>query len=149
MKYFDSAIVAVQQTQYKRKGNFKMENYTIFEAIRKNREKGGSLLGSNANLQPVLISEYEETFELIVVEIQVADKSQRVITGYGPQEGWHDQIRLNFFDALEKEITSAELEGKSVVTMDSNSKLGPEYIEDDPHPHPHEKESQSMELTKA
>ena len=90
------------------------------------------MLGFHVNLQPVVISEYEETFELIVVEIQVADKSIGVITGYGPQEGWDDKDKLPFFGALEKEIKSAELEGKSVVI--ANSKLGPEYIEDYPHP---------------
>ena len=135
VKYFNSAIFAVQETEYKRKGSFKMANYVIFEANRKNREKGGTMLGIHVNLQPVLISEYEDTFELIVVEIQVPSKSIRVITGYGPQETWDDKDRLPFFTALEKEITSAELEGKStIIAMDANSKLGPNYIEDDPHP---------------
>ena len=111
-----------------------MANYHIFEANRKNRDKGGSMLGIHMNLQPVLIHECEETFELIVVEIQVANKSIRVITGYGPQETWDDKDRLPFFTALEKEITSSELEGSSVIiAMDANSKLGPTFIEDDPH----------------
>ena len=85
VKYFESAIFAVQATQYQRKGNFTLENYHIFEANIKNREKGGSMLGIHMNLQPVIISEYEKTFELIVVEIQAGNKSIRVITGYGPR----------------------------------------------------------------
>ena len=75
ISYFESAIFAVQETQYRKKGNFKMDNFVIFEAIRKNKEKGGSMLGIDMNLQPVLVNEYSETFELIVVEIQVGNTS--------------------------------------------------------------------------
>ena len=41
---------------------------------------------------------------------------------------------MPFFEALEAEIASAELEGREIIiSMDANSKLGPEYIEGDPH----------------
>ena len=41
---------------------------------------------------------------------------------------------MPFFIALEAEIVKAELAGKSVIIeMDSNSKLGPEYIKGDPN----------------
>ena len=42
---------------------------------------------------------------------------------------------MSFFIALEAEIVKAELAGKStIIQMDSNSKLGNEYIPNDPHP---------------
>ena len=41
---------------------------------------------------------------------------------------------MPFFITLEAEIIKAELAGKSVIIeMDSNSKLGAEYIKNDPH----------------
>ena len=112
-----------------------MDQYEIFEAIRKGKAGGGSMLGVHVGLEPVLIRECSETFELIVVEIKVCNTSMRVITGYGPQENWLEDEKMPFFSALEEEIAAAELEGKEVViTMDANSKLGSKYIEGDPHP---------------
>ena len=85
-------------------------------------------------LQPVLIQEHNETFELLVVEIKIANKEIRVITGYGPQENWESNERTPFYIALEEEIAAAELQGRSVIiAMDANAKLGPSYIEGDPY----------------
>ena len=78
----------------------------IFEAIRK-KEGAGSMLGVHISLQPVLISEYSDTFELIVVEIKVTARSVRVMTGYGPQETWDIDVKMKFFCALEEEIAKA------------------------------------------
>ena len=68
------------------------------------------------------------------MEIKVNNKEIRIITGYGPQESWPEVERMPFFLALEQEIIKAELQGKSIfIEMDSNSKLGPEFIPRDPH----------------
>ena len=60
------------------------------------------MLGIHMGLKPVLVAEYSEQFELLVVEIQVANISIRIITGYGPNEIWEDKERLPFYIALEK-----------------------------------------------
>ena len=128
-------IFCIQETHFVKKGKIQIENFHIFESIRKNKEKGGSLIGVHQSLSPVLIQEYNESFELIVIEIKVNDKEIRVITGYGPQEGWKEEERSQFFIALEKEVVSAEIANKSVIIeMDANSKLGPIVIDGDPHP---------------
>ena len=36
----------------------------------------------------MLVQEYSDKFELLVVEIIVAGKEIRIISGYGPQEFW-------------------------------------------------------------
>ena len=59
--------------------------------------------------------EHNETFELLVVEIKIANKEIRVITGYGPQENWESNERTPFYIALEEEIAGAELQGRSVI----------------------------------
>ena len=100
----------------------------------KNKEQGGSMLGVHVGLNPILIKEYSDSFELIVVQTKAADKDIMIMTWYGPQESWKDHERLPFFTALEEEIASAEYEGKSVIiAMDANSKLGPNHIPGDPH----------------
>ena len=47
------------------------------------QKKTGSEIGVHVSLQPVLVSEYSDVFEMIVVEIK-ASKEARVIVGYGP-----------------------------------------------------------------
>ena len=67
VKYFETSIFAIQETHYHKKGMIKMDNFHIFEAIRKNKEQGGSLLGVHVGLNPILIKEYSDSFELLVV----------------------------------------------------------------------------------
>ena len=126
-----SAIFTLQECHYAIKGKVQIENFEVFEAIRK-KVKGGSMIGVNKALKPVLIEEYSSEFELLVVEIQIANKEIRIMTGYGPQENWPESERLPFFITLEQEIVKAELEGKSIlIEMDANSKLGSKYIPGD------------------
>ena len=131
--YFKSSVFSIQETHFSKKGRFKHENFVIFEAIRK-KDGGGSLLGIHTALKPVLISEYSDTIELLIVEINAENKRIRVITGYGPQETWEIDIKMKFFNTLEEEIVKASYSGTSVILMgDLNSKLGPEFIKNDPH----------------
>ena len=65
IKETDAAIFSIQETKFSKPGRFQIENYTVFEAIRKNKEKGGTMLGIKDTLNPVLIEEYSETFELL------------------------------------------------------------------------------------
>ena len=82
----------------------------------------------------MLISDYNDEFELIIVEIKLHNQQIRVISGYGPQETWCEAEILSFFLTLEEEIIKAELLGVSVIIeMDSNSKLGSDFIPADPH----------------
>ena len=105
----------------------------IFEAIR-NTKGGGTLVACYKDLNPKLIEEYDDEFELLVVEIKLKGKQIRVISGYGPQENWVEEKRRPFFTALETEIERAMMAGKSlIVEMDANRKLGTKYIAKDPH----------------
>ena len=100
------------------------------------------MIGVHNSLKPMLITEYSDDFELLVVEIEAGINQVRIISGYGPQESWTESERLPFFLALDKEIVKAGLQGKSIIIqMDSNSKLGSELIPKDPH-----KQSQNGKL---
>ena len=130
----DVGIFTIQETHAKKKGTFKVKDFEIFEAIRQ-KEKGGTMIGVQNALNPVLIKEYSDSFELLVVEFKVCGKEIRMISGYGPQECWNELDRIPFFLALEEEINKAEMLGKSIIIeMDANSKLGPGLIKSDPHP---------------
>ena len=134
LKATNASIFTLQETHYSHKGRFKIENFDIFEAIRK-KDKGGSAIGVNKALKPCLIQEYSDDFELLVIEIKAADKEIRIITGYGPQENWPMAARLPFFLALEEEVIKSEMAGKStIIQLDANSKLGPDMVPGDSHP---------------
>ena len=119
----NAAMFTIQETQFKKKGKFQYEDFIIFEVIRKNKEKGGTMVGIHKSFEPVLIEEYEDTFELLVIEIVVENKEIRVISGYGPQESWTDEEKMPFFVSLEEEIIKANSSGKStLLQFDANSK---------------------------
>ena len=129
---FKAAIFTGQETHFTAKGLVKIEDFETFEAIIEHKEKQGCIIGVHKALKPILIEEYSETFELLVVQINAANKNIRVITGKGPHENYPEHIRLPFFQALELEVVRAELSGSSVlIELDANSKLGPEYIPHD------------------
>ena len=63
------------------------------------------------------------------VKAKAANIKICIIIGYGPQETWEDNYILPFYNAFEKEIASAQLEGKSIIiAMDSNAKLVVKHI---------------------
>ena len=129
-----SQIFTIQQKLFRTKGRLKIKDFIIFESIRKNKERGGSMTGIHESLEPVLIEEHSDIFELIKVEIKVAGKEIRVINGYGPQENWSNEEKMQFFVALEEEVSKARLAGKAIILeLDANSKLGSKYIKNDPH----------------
>ena len=95
---------------------------------------GRNNLYAHKSLSPILIEEYAEEFELLVVEVILGGKSVRVMTGYGPQENWRLEERTPFFHALEEEIVKAKTSEKAVyIQLDANSKLGPKFIQGDPY----------------
>ena len=127
-------MFTIQETHYAKKGKFKLDKFVIFESIRKSRIKGGSMLGVHVDLNPVLVKEFSDDFELLVVEVKAGNTSIRIIPGYGPQENWDYKDKPLFFEALDSEIACSELEGKPVIiSLDANSKLGSTFIENDPH----------------
>ena len=134
LKRTHATAFTVQETCFKNKGTFKMHDFNIFEAIQA-KEKSGIIIGAHKSLSPVLVSEYNKDFELLVVEVTVNKKALRMITGVGPHENRTEDVRMPFFLALEEEITKAELENKSIyIEVDANSKLGPKIIPNDKHP---------------
>ena len=126
-----SHIFMLQETHFYNKGRVKIEGFKIFEAI--HMKEHGTMMGVHVDLHPVLISEYDTTFEMLVVQVKVKDKEIQVITGYGPQENLSNKERMPFFTQLEEEIISAKLANKAIIIqIDANSKLGNKIVPNDP-----------------
>ena len=63
-------IVTVQETHSTRKGQIKMpESFVVFETIRKAKNEG-TMCAIKEDLSPKLIEEYNNPFELLVVEVK-------------------------------------------------------------------------------
>ena len=109
LKDTNASLFTLQETHFLKKGQLEVKDYEIFEAIRKTKENGGTLLGAHKDLKPFLIKQYEDEFELIVVEIEIKGEQVRVITGYGPQETWPEAQRYPFFVVFDAEILESRL----------------------------------------
>ena len=83
--YFNVGVFTLQETNYSKRGKVKIDNFEIFEAFRK-KDGGGTMIGAHKSLEPILIQEYSDDFELVVIEIKIEGKEIRMISGYGPQE---------------------------------------------------------------
>ena len=59
----------------------------------------------------------------------------RILNAYGPQQlDVSPQIKLNFWQNLEKEIISAyEANCEIIIELDANAKVGPNIISNDPN----------------
>ena len=51
----EATIFCIQETKFRTKGRIKIDNFVTFEAIRKNKDKGGTVMGIHESLKPVLI----------------------------------------------------------------------------------------------
>ena len=110
------------------KGKLQINDMQIYESIRK--KEHGTMMGVHVSLKPMLISEYSDKFEMLVVEIKISNN----ITAYGPQENLSLEERMPFFATLEEEVVSANMSNKSIIIqMDANSKLGKEFLPQDSH----------------
>ena len=83
-----------------------MDDYVVFEFLRKDKGGGGLLTAVHKNLQPVSVSDDTDT-EVLGVEGKINDKKARFINGYGPQENYDEETKLKFFNRLDLEIKSS------------------------------------------
>ena len=129
---FKPGVFFVQETKTRRKNQIKLNDYVIFEFIRKNKGGGGLLTAVHKTLKPVSVSE-DDDVEILVVQGLVNNRKVRFINGYGPQENNSEEIREKFFNRLDFEVKSSKMAGALIcIEMDANSKLGSHIIGGDP-----------------
>ena len=127
-------VIMLQETKLYRKGQVRIKDYETFELNRQSKEGGGLAIIAHQSLEPVLISEGDEEHEILTVEGNFENLAVRFITGYGPQESENVEKRNEFYLKIEEECQKAKLYNIGVIIeLDSNAKLGPEYIKEDKH----------------
>ena len=131
----DSAVF-IQESKTKRKNKVKLNDYVIFEKIRKKSGGGGLLTAVHKNLEPLSVSSDEnEDDEILVVEAKLQTQKIRLVNAYGPQEDEVEDLKKSFYNKLDEVVKSAKIAGAFIcIEMDANSKLGPKIIPGDPHP---------------
>ena len=95
-------MFTLQETHYATKGKVVIPDFSVFEAIRKGKQKGGPMIGIHSALSPVLVTELDDPFELLVVEFKEGNKEIRVISGYGPQESWAPEKKRTLFSSTRR-----------------------------------------------
>ena len=131
---FNPGVIFLQETKTRQKNKVPLKDYDVYEIVRENSSGGGILTAVRKDLASADITENVNE-EILTVEAKLNDRKVRFINGYGPQEYAPEEKRKSFFDHLNIEVQKAKIAGTMVcLEMDSNAKLGFEYIADDPKP---------------
>ena len=130
------SVFCLQETKLRTSGKLKgagINNYTIFELIRKESRGGGLAIGALDDLEPRWVSEGDDVEEVIVIEVKINDLQVRILCGYGPQET--DLLRKDrFWARVAAEVNSAAEAGTEIVIMmDGNLHAGDTIIPGDPN----------------
>ena len=80
------SVFMVEETKFKEVGKLKLENYVIFEKVRKSRDGGGLAIGCIPELCPVWVKEGEDPVEALTINISVKKMRIRCCVAYGCQE---------------------------------------------------------------
>ena len=130
---FNPGVIFIQETKLRRKNKIKLDQYEVFEQIREKSEGGGILTAVHQSLEPVCISEGDDGEEIMTVEATVKGSRVRFINWYGPQENSSTDDKKSFYEFLDLEVKRAKTAGTLIcIQMDSNAKLGSDYIAEDP-----------------
>ena len=134
---FKPGVSMLQETKLYQKGQFKMDNYCIFENLRGQSEGGGLLTMVHENFEPVLVPNNHSSKmneNILVVEAKLGKSSIRYINAYGVQENSSISEIIEFYAILDQEIEESISNNCLIcLQMDANGKLGNEIINGDPN----------------
>ena len=130
------SVFFIQETKYKEPGRIKMDNYIIYELVRKSRDGGGGLaIGVDKDLQPAWVREGDDQVEALSVEIFLKNMKIRCCNAYGCQENESIDKKEAFWTFLDEEVAEAEKQGSGfILHFDGNLWAGSEIIPKDPRP---------------
>ena len=130
------SVFFIQETKYKEPGRIKMDNYIIYELVRKSRDGGGGLaIGVDKDLQPAWMREGDDQVEALSVEIFLKNMKIRCCNAYGCQENESIDKKEAFWTFLDEEVAEAEKQGSGfILHFDGNLWAGSEIIPKDPRP---------------
>ena len=110
-------------------------DFQIFYLNRQESQGGGLALGVHKDIESTLIKEGNDETEMLSVQVLAGKIPMRIIVAYGPQENAPITKKLKFWEAIEKEVNEAEIEGHGVLLqMDGNLHVGENMVQGDPNP---------------
>ena len=128
------SVFFIEETKYKDEGKLKLDNYVIFELLRKDKEGGGLALGCAKELRPVWMREGDDNVETLTVEIFVKNMRIRCCVAYGCQESDSVERKDAFWTYLDEEVLEADNTGSGfILHFDGNLWAGKDIIPGDPH----------------
>ena len=128
------ALFFIQESKYKTEGRFKIENFQIFELIRKNKEGGGLALGCLKELKPVWLREGNDEVEALTIEIILKKLKIRCVVAYGCQENDKIDRKEEFWKYLDEDVQQADISGSGfILQFDGNLWAGKDIIPGDPN----------------
>ena len=89
LKEVQPTVFFIQESKFKQQGKIKTENarnYQIFELLRKESGGGGLAIGALHDVEPVWLSEGDDTVEVLVIQVRFGELVVRCVGAYGPQE---------------------------------------------------------------
>ena len=128
------SVFFIEETKMKDAGKIKMDNYLIFEKLRKNKINGGGLaIGCLKELNPTWVREGEDDVEALSVNIFVKDMQVRCCVAYGCQESEERVKKDDFWNYLDDEVIEASNDGAGLVLQfDGNLWAREKIIPNDP-----------------
>ena len=131
-------IWMLEETKLKPNEKIKCEasnDFQIFYLNRQESQGGGLALGVHKDIESTLIKEGNDETEMLSVQVLAGKIPMRIIVAYGPQENAPITKKLKFWEAIEKEVNEAEIEGHGVLLqMDGNLHIGENMVQGDPNP---------------
>ena len=133
LKELKPSAFMVEETKYKEEGKLKIENYSIFELVRENREGVGIAFGCIDELKPILFRKGNDDTEALSVEIFVKAMRIRCCVAYGPQENCKIEKKYDFWKYIEEDVITAWDAGSGfLLHFDGNLWAGPQIVPGDP-----------------
>ena len=145
IKSFDQIIAKIapkiwmlEETKLKANETMKCESsdhFNIFYLNRQNSQGGGLALGVHKEIESTLVREGNDETEMLSVQAVLGKIPVRIIVAYGPQENAPVLKKQSFWEAIEKEVCEADIEGHGVLLqMDGNLHAGGNIVKGDPNP---------------
>ena len=129
------SVFFIQETKFKTEGKLKLDNYLVFELLRKSKEGGGLAIGCEPNLKPAWVREGDDDVEALSIDIFVQGMKIRCCVAYGCQEGDQAERKSKFWKYLNEEVEFANNSNAGlVIQFDGNLWAGDGIIPGDPRP---------------
>ena len=128
------SVFFVEETKCKDEGKIQLDDYLIFELVRKSRDGGGGLaIGCIKELKPAWVREGDDHVEALSIDIFVKSMKIRCVAAYGCQESDKIERKYAFWKYLEEEVAEAkDVGGGFVLHFDGNLWAGGKIIPGDP-----------------